>query len=212
MGYTGRIVLLIFTVVSFVVWHFTHGLRFDIFNVFLVIFFGILSLWLGLQYDRAKYFSEKDTLTGVYNRRFVEFIFPKILAQVERKNEHISLSVIDCNDFKPINDIYGHKVGDEVLITLSSLLVGEIRKSDIVARWGGDEFLIIYPNANEEGVQVIINRIQNKLAKFSESIQIDISISIGTATYPTDGSTLDELIKKADKRMYKVKAVNKKRT
>ncbi|MEW9671347.1 GGDEF domain-containing protein [Ammoniphilus sp. 3BR4] len=138
MGFTGRIGLLIFTVVSFVVWHFAHGLRFDIFNVFLMIFFGILSWVLGIQYDKAKYFSEKDTLTRVYNRRFVEAIFPKILAQVERNNEQLSLSIIDCNDFKPINDTYGHKIGDEVLITLSSLLSGEIRKSDIVARWGGD--------------------------------------------------------------------------
>lgn len=97
-----------------------------------------------MQYDKAKYFSEKDTLTGVYNRRFVEAIFPKLLAQVERKNEQLSLSIVDCNDFKPINDTYGHKIGDEVLITLSSLLAGEIRKSDIVARWGGDEFLIFF--------------------------------------------------------------------
>ncbi|MEW9671346.1 diguanylate cyclase [Ammoniphilus sp. 3BR4] len=74
----------------------------------------------------------------------------------------------------------------------------------------GRRFLIIYPNANEEGVQAIINRIQKELTMFSERIKIDISISIGTAVYPTDGSTLDELIKKADKRMYKVKAVNKK--
>lgn len=212
MRYSGRIGVLVFIVISFIIWHIVHGIKIDLANIVLLLFFGAASWWLGSKYDKAKFLSEKDELTGIYNRRFVEAIFPKILAQVERKKEQLSISIIDCNDFKSINDTYGHKMGDQILITLSHILSNEIRKSDIVARWGGDEFIIISPYSNQEGVKTISNRIEKALFRVSKDVQTDISVSIGTATYPHDGESLDDLIKKADQRMYKVKFRNKERT
>jgi len=165
-----------------------------------------ISLFFGKQYDKAKYYAEKDTLTGAYNRRFLLRIFPKLLAMVDRNNEQLSLLLVDVNDFKKINDTYGHSTGDKVLQSISRVLQTTTRQSDIVVRWGGDEFLIITPYVDKNSSLSLIKRIESKLDTVSDiDLNIDIFITTGVATYPENGKNLDDLIRIADEKMYTFK-------
>ncbi|WP_379969195.1 GGDEF domain-containing protein [Ectobacillus sp. sgz5001026] len=163
--------------------------------------------WLGKQYDMVKFLSENDPLTKIYNRRYIYRIFPKISVLMDRKNEKLILFFVDINNFKIINDKDGHEIGDEVLKHLSNLLVKITRKKDIVARLAGDEFIIITPFIEINGMDRIINHINNELRKLSEELNIDISVSIGTSVYPNDAKTLDGLLSIADQNMYKQKSL-----
>ncbi|MBL4953078.1 GGDEF domain-containing protein [Neobacillus sp. YIM B02564] len=166
----------------------------------------LLTAWyFGKQYDKAKYYSEKDPLTGVYNRRIIEPFFLRITSLAERNRQTVGFFLIDVDNFKQINDNFGHQKGDELLKLLANLLVNCLRKSDIVARWGGDEFILICPNLkNYEGIDEIINRIHANLKTISLS-EVEVSISIGAAIYPTEGKTIDKLLSMADKKMYNMK-------
>ena len=104
---------------------------------------------------------------------------------------------------------YGHETGDEVLTHFSNLLVRTTSKSEIVARFAGDEFIIMAPFTDEKGKDIIINQINKELRKLSEELNIDISVSIGTSVYPDDAKTLDGLLRIADQNMYKQKSVIK---
>ncbi|MGD8191876.1 GGDEF domain-containing protein [Brevibacillus ginsengisoli] len=179
---------------------------FDLYTYPLLIFCGY---WIGKQYDKVKFYSEKDELTGLYNRRFVVRIFEKISLLSERANSRLFVLIIDCNNFKYINDCYGHLNGDLILTKIAETLLKSTRKSDITARWGGDEFLIIGYYKDEEGLQTLLNRLDNQLENLSKQVSIDVSVSIGSALYPDDSKNLDELIKSADRNMYKYKEQRK---
>ena len=161
--------------------------------------------WLGKQYDMVKFLSEIDPLTKIYNRRYIFQKFKKFSVLLDRKNEKLILFFIDINDFKMINDHYGHETGDEVLKHFSNILVRMTSKKDIVARLAGDEFIIMTPFTEEKSRDQIMNRINNELIKISEELNLDITVSIGTSVYPNDAKTLDGLLHIADQKMYKQK-------
>jgi len=177
---------------------------------------GILALlicwWLGSQYDKVKFYSEKDILTGIHNRRFVVQKFPKLLTQMSKRNRKLTMLLIDIDNFKVINDTYGHEKGDKVLQYIAKTLLSSTSKKDIVARWAGDEFLIISPCSNENTGSIIMNRVQHALRKSFEEIAIDVSVSIGASMCPRDAETLDALLHAADRKMYSMKSQSKPRT
>lgn len=165
-----------------------------------------LAWWFGKQYDKAKFYSDKDFLTGIYNRRYVETIFPKIEAMTEQNNQMLAVLILDVNDFKIVNDVFGHKVGDDYLNALTNQLKRSVRKTDIVARWGGDEFLIISPDIQKrEYLDDLMERIHQNLNDLSTK-DIEISVSIGAAIFPEEGRTFTDLLKFADKNMYQIKS------
>jgi len=165
----------------------------------------ILSLWFGRQYDRAKFFSEKDALTGIYNRRYVEGFFLKIKAAADRKGQGIAVLFIDVNNFKAINDHFGHGEGDNLLRSISSQLKKSSQDTDIVARWGGDEFIILSPGTlKKDSTHELMERIHQNQKMISTN-NSEISVSIGTAKYPSEGNTLDALLRVADEKMYNMK-------
>ncbi|HWR44254.1 GGDEF domain-containing protein [Sporomusa sp.] len=208
MKYTGRItglIIMLIAIIAVRIYAYIY-LNYSFSNLPIPGIIGLfIAFWAGKQYDKVKFYSEKDSLTGFYNRRFVDELFPSLLAKMDRKNEKLSIVILDCDNFKAINDRYGHKKGDLVLQELSALLLTSIRKSDIAARWGGDEFLIIAPYADEEDIKVIVNQFENELQELSKKFQIDISVSSGYAIYPSDAKTIDDLINIADSKMYGLK-------
>ncbi len=139
-----------------------------------------------------------DSLTGISNRRY---FYHKLEEAVERYHKHsepFGVAVLDVDELKEVNDKHGHLKGDEVLKELAQLLSASVRTSDCVARFGGDEFVILFTGAaNEEGV---MDRLLKGLEGYSRTA------SIGTAFCPRDGATGDELVALADKRMYATKA------
>ncbi|HEY0828299.1 MAG TPA: GGDEF domain-containing protein [Bacilli bacterium] len=208
MKYTGRIYTVIVALVAIVIMR-VYGTLYYNFPAWKFPFLGLIVIivywWLGKKYDQVKLLSEKDVLTKVYNRRYVTRTFPKLSVLMDKKEEKLSLFLIDVDDFKRINDTYGHKLGDTVLQQLAIILSRNTGKRDIVARWSGDEFLIIAPFTNEIGKEIIITHINNELHKFSDELNIHISVSIGTAQYPNDAKSLDGLLVIADEDMYKLK-------
>ncbi|MFF2531249.1 GGDEF domain-containing protein [Brevibacillus sp. NPDC058079] len=171
--------------------------------------FIFIAYWVGLQYDKVRFFAEKDVLTNLYNRRFVLHSFNRISDLVKRNNKKYYILVIDCNDFKMINDTHGHEMGDEVLRQISLILSKRTRQSDIAARWGGDEFLLIGEYQGDIGLQILINRIKSKIHSLSSKLNIQISVSIGYSICPDDHNVLQELVSLADTKMYREKQINR---
>jgi diguanylate cyclase (GGDEF)-like protein len=165
-----------------------------------------LAWWFGKQYDKVQFFSEKDPLTGIYNRRYIENIFPKLKDSQENQ---FAVLLIDVNDFKIINDILGHKSGDEYLKNMTMQLEKSAGKKDILGRWGGDEFIILSKSSqSKEMVGRIMDEVHANLKKISAG-DLEIGVSIGAALYPNEGKTLDELLRIADKKMYHRKSQKK---
>jgi diguanylate cyclase (GGDEF)-like protein len=161
-----------------------------------------IAYWKGLQYDKAKYYAEKDPLTGLYNRRFVLDMYDKIIALSKRNQTKMYVMVLDCNNFKFINDQYGHKTGDDVLKAIGNVLATKLRYSDVATRWGGDEFMVVGEYKDPEGMDIMVSRIKEELVLLSNSMKIPISASIGTAVCPDDHVSLQDLLHVADQKMY----------
>jgi diguanylate cyclase (GGDEF)-like protein len=224
MGYLGRISIVIIYVTIVLGWHaFYFLLDFKGSYVFMIqkglykldlVFIPLLSpffWWLGLQYDKAKFLSQKDALTGLYNRRYISQITPKLLTQMDKRMKSLTISGIDCNNFKQINDRQGHKVGDQVLTNISEKLLACKSKKDIVARWGGDEFLIVSPSSDLSQTKVTQGKVEEELCKLSRDMGFDISVSIGIAVYPNDAKELKDLLIIADHNMYECKKKKRKK-
>ena len=153
--------------------------------------------------------ANRDFLTKIFNRRKIEEILEIELDRVERYENNLSVIFFDINDFKYINDTFGHIMGDEVLIKIADLLSYNIRITDSIGRWGGDEFLIILP-------QTTLSQCENIILDFEEQINLiefndglKISCSFGVADYK-EGDDLDSLLKRADESMY-CKKINRKK-
>jgi diguanylate cyclase (GGDEF)-like protein len=149
-----------------------------------------------------------DPLTGLPNRRFFFEHASLIFEEVKRYEKPLSLLVIDIDYFKKINDTYGHDVGDLVLKTFADVLRGIVRQSDICARFGGEEFVVLLPNTDLEGAKVLAERIRTAVAKNPVehgSIVIVFTVSIGASQYRKGMQNIDELIKEADIALYRAK-------
>jgi len=169
-----------------------------------------------LLYQRTLTRADFDGLTGLLNHRAVQERLSQELARTQRvryynPQAHFSIAIFDLTDFKLFNDTYGHAMGDEVLRTVSRTLRQTFRISDIVARYGGDEFLAILPEADEHGAGVIASRIVEALRgqpfEAEDGSKIVIRLTCGIAVYPQDGDTGADLFGSADARLYEAKQV-----
>jgi len=148
----------------------------------------------------------RDSLTGLYNRKFFYENAQKLLEIAKRDKRHLVIIFIDLDNFKTINDKYGHDRGDEVLKDVARILKRGFRNSDIIARLGGDEFVVaILLGGEEENIKKIINRTRGEIEKHLP----EISFSYGYVKYPEDGANIQELVKIADERMYNNKRERK---
>lgn len=154
-----------------------------------------------------------DPLTNIYNRRFINGFLIKEIEKSKRLNRHFSLVITDIDDFKFINDTYGHMSGDIVLESISRLITSTSRSYDIVGRYGGDEFMIILPDASNAAASNVIDRMRQKVADtlftVIKDMKVNITASFGISTFPEDGKSIDDLLIKADERLYKSKGLGK---
>jgi len=156
-----------------------------------------------------------DSLTGCYNRRYALELIDRHFKLSQRNKSSILLAFLDIDDFKMINDTFGHDEGDKVLQEFTGLLKRILREVDIICRMGGDEFLLIFPDSSLKEVPLIKNRISKNLSQLNETIKKDYNIkfSIGFSEYLADKpKTIEELIRIADQRMYEEKKKNKEMT
>ena len=155
-----------------------------------------------------------DSLTGLPNRKLFSDRLGIVLAQAKRNKKKVGIVMLDLDNFKDVNDTLGHDVGDTLLKAVAERLSGTLRKSDTVARFGGDEFVLIFPDMEviEEAIQVV----QKIIDRFHKPFLIDthqlvVTTSIGIAVYPNDGMDEEILMKNADIAMYQAKQAGRAR-
>ena len=183
------------------------------YETLLATFLGliVLSLMIYLAHSNSRenkyliHLSEIDPLTSVFNKETTQ----KLIDQKLKNHEHFCFLILDVDDFKSVNDNYGHAIGDKVLENLGLLFKNHFRQSDIVGRIGGDEFIILIQDENiaESRIQSLLQKV-NEL-KIEELKDFKLSISIGIAFAPKDGTTFMELYRHADQALYQTKRTGK---
>ena len=147
-----------------------------------------------------------DKLTGVYNRHKLDITLEHEENIHDRYNQSFGIILIDIDDFKYVNDTYGHLVGDRVLVEIASILKSNIRKTDILGRWGGEEFLVIVPQSNKEDLFELSCKLKDCIADHDFKLSKKVTASIGLSLYEKD---LVTLIKNADDALYQIKRTGK---
>lgn len=154
-----------------------------------------------------------DPLTGLPNARGLYLRFEEEVARARRTNHPFQVIMLDLDDFKLVNDTFGHKIGDRMLREIATLVHSQLREYDFLARYAGDEFVAIAPDLAVPQVEELRERIENVVSAFSLKVRAKtharVGISVGAAVYGVDGETLDQLLVAADQAMYRVKSTHK---
>ena len=153
-------------------------------------------------YDMAT----KDKLTTLYNRQYLEDYAKQAFDRMQRHNHVLILIFIDIDNFKYVNDTFGHNMGDEILINTANILRRNLKGKDIIGRFGGDEFVVAIENCNKECATTTLKKIQEDINNFFKTY--NVTTSIGVAFYP-EINDYNKLLKAADKKMYKSKKEGK---
>jgi diguanylate cyclase (GGDEF)-like protein len=200
--------------ISHFIWDYTYSqplilyvntiARFLFFTVFVLIISGIRTI-LAREVEMAR----TDQLTGVANRRYFYERAEMVMEHSRRYGGVLSLVYIDIDNFKAINDLWGHQEGDQRLAALAETIKNTIRKTDIVARLGGDEFVILLPEATKKQASAVVTKLQNKLITYYGKKVQPMYLSIGVVTFHAIPDTVDQLVGASDRLMYNVKVNGK---
>jgi diguanylate cyclase (GGDEF)-like protein/putative nucleotidyltransferase with HDIG domain len=151
-----------------------------------------------------------DPLSGLPNARYLSQRFDEEAARARRTDRAFQVVMLDLDEFKNVNDTFGHKVGDKLLREVANIIAGQLREYDFLARYGGDEFVALVQEVVGSQVDELCLRIETAVSKFSlmagRNRYARVGISIGTATFGIDGDTLDQLVVAADEKMYRMKS------
>jgi diguanylate cyclase (GGDEF)-like protein len=162
---------------------------------------------------RAEALSVTDDLTQLYNSRYLNQSLRREVKRAIRSGRPLSLLFVDLDGFKGVNDVHGHLVGSAALVEAAQVIRGSARETDVVARFGGDEFSMILPDTGSEGAAAVAERVRERIAAHSflvaKSLGIRLTVSVGVATLPETASSAEDLVKTADAAMYRVKATGK---
>ena len=166
-----------------------------------------------MQHALAESNALTDSLTGLPNGRYLSLRFDEEAARARRTDRAFQVMMFDLDEFKNVNDTFGHKAGDKMLREVAHIIEAQLREYDFLARYGGDEFVAIVQEVVGSQVDELCLRIENAVSKFTLMVGRNryarVGISIGTATFGIDGETLDQLVVAADGKMYRMKSDHK---
>lgn len=176
--------------------------------VFLAIVGGLLLL-LKKALNREHELSRTDYLTHAFNSRAFYKLVELEMSRSSRYRHLLTLAYLDIDNFKFINDTFGHQIGDKLLCAVVDVIKSSFRKSDVVARLGGDEFAVLLPETDQDDARTSITKIQNRLENMTRENNWSVTFSIGVVTYIKMPPTVDKLIELCDQGMYSVKNTSK---
>jgi diguanylate cyclase (GGDEF)-like protein len=166
-----------------------------------------------LALQKAEALSVTDDLTRLYNSRFLNAVLRRETKRASRNGRPVSLLFLDLDGFKQVNDQHGHLAGSKALVEAAAIIRACARETDVVARFGGDEFSLILPDTGTDGAAAVALRIRDRLsaARFlaSDGLAVHLTASVGVATLPDVADSAEELLRAADTAMYRVKAAGK---
>ena len=164
--------------------------------------------------DKIKQVSDTDELTGTYNMRAFSSMLQRSFRQSVRYGHAMSIVMVDSDNLKQINDTYGHEAGNRLLQHLVRCIREQLRGSDVMARFGGDEFIVLLPETNNKGAMEMAERIRKSIEVSRFDVRggdTNTTASLGVSSYPEDGGNLDVILDKADKAMYRAKQLGRNR-
>ncbi len=166
-----------------------------------------------MQHAEAETNAMTDPMTGLPNARSLSIAFDKEVKRAERSGSSFQLLMLDLDGFKAVNDTFGHKTGDRVLKSIGEVIREQLREYDFLSRYGGDEFVILAPETDAEEIRELCRRIETAVNEMSLAVTAEmyarVGVSIGSASYPANGESFDQLVIYADKAMYLAKAFHK---
>lgn len=197
-------------IVSFRVLDYMH---ISVSAIFFLVFFTIIvlysySLTAKIEEGRAKLAQERniDPLTGLLNRRALLERVGRIVQNSAAQDCEFVVMFADLDGFKAVNDTHGHHVGDRVLTAVARRITDTVRGIDLVARYGGDEFIIVLPATTKEGGEMVAQRVRTSINAWANENAIDFGVSIGMGRYPDHGATIEAVITAVDHAMYRSKS------
>jgi diguanylate cyclase (GGDEF)-like protein len=171
------------------------------------------SLGNSLRIAEAERLSQTDDLTKLHNARYLRQFLLSEVRRARRYNSSVAALFFDLDDFKHVNDVHGHLVGSHVLMEMATIILSSVRDTDVVARYGGDEFVVILPESNVEQASFVAERMRHRIERNAftggRGLKLQLTASFGVATFPAHAQSPQQLVANADAAMYEAKAAGK---
>jgi diguanylate cyclase (GGDEF)-like protein len=182
-------------------------------NTAIRLSYFILIVWildkLRSALNREQLYARRDFLTGLANSLAFDERMRAEMDRARRYGHPVSVAYMDCDDFKQVNDRFGHNVGDRLLQTVAQEMQKHLRTADVMARMGGDEFAVILPETGAEQAAAVMRKLQDRMARTAGVFDKAVSLSIGIVTFLTPADTVDRAVQMADELMYEAKSSGK---
>ena len=184
-------------------------------NAFVRLIFFLIITYLLTEirqsHEREKSLARTDKLTGLWNRFYFLELLDREVKRFQREPRSFTLAYIDVDNFKNVNDTWGHSRGDQLLVLIAKVLEENLREIDVVARLGGDEFVVLLPETNNQTGKKVLQRVQSYLLNMIGQQSLSVGFSIGAITFYRLPESINEILEKTDQLMYEVKQTGKNR-